>query len=130
MARKPYIHQQPANWYKQNTFYKLYMLRELTAVTTTLAALNLFWGIAALSGSLEQWQTWIAFQKNPLIILINLVVVAASLFNSKTWFEAIPKAMPIQQGTKFVPEQTLIKGAWSIFCGIFIILTVITIIAS
>lgn len=126
MSRKPYIQQQPDNWYTQSTFYKLYMLRELTAVPTALAALNLFWGIAALAGSLEQWQSWIHFQKNPLIILINLIVIASSLFNSKTWFEAIPKAMPIQRGTKFVPASVLIKGAWATCGVIFVALAVIT----
>ena len=51
MSRKPYVHQQPDNWYMQSRFYKIYMLRELTSVPVTLAALNLFWAIAALAGS-------------------------------------------------------------------------------
>lgn len=128
MSRKPYIHQQPDNWYTQSTFYKLYMLRELTAVPTALAALNLFWGIAALAGSLESWQHWIAFQKHPLMIVFNLIVIVSSLYNSKTWFEAIPKAMPIQRGTKFVPAGILIKGAWATFGAIFVALAVITVL--
>lgn len=128
--RKPYHHRQPDNWYTQNTFFKLYMLRELTSVTTALAALNLFWGIAALAGSFDSWMSWIRFQTNPFIILINLIAVVASLYNSKTWFEAIPKAMPIQRGTKFVPASVLIKGAWGAFAGILIVLVIFTILVA
>ena len=41
MSRKPYVAKQSANWYLQNRFFKLYMLRELTSVPVALAALNL-----------------------------------------------------------------------------------------
>ena len=46
MARKPYIHKQPDGWYKKNSFYIWYMLREATSLTTVITALNLFYGIA------------------------------------------------------------------------------------
>ena len=51
MARKPYIHKQPDGWYKKNSFYIWYMLREATSLTTVITALNLFYGIACLAGS-------------------------------------------------------------------------------
>ena len=53
MARKPYIHQQPDGWYKKSSFYIWYMWREATAITTAITALNLFYGIACLAGSLD-----------------------------------------------------------------------------
>ena len=53
MARKPYIHKQPDGWYKKNSFYNWYMLREATSLTTVITALNLFYGIACLAGSQE-----------------------------------------------------------------------------
>ena len=37
MSRKPYVAKQSANWYLQNRFFKLYMLRELTSVPVALA---------------------------------------------------------------------------------------------
>ena len=44
MARKPYHHAQPDDWYKANCTYRWYMLRELTSITTAIAAFNLFYG--------------------------------------------------------------------------------------
>jgi len=76
MARKPYIHQQPDGWYKKSSFYIWYMWREATAITTAITALNLFYGIACLAGSQEAWLGWIAWQKNPIMFLLNLVGIA------------------------------------------------------
>jgi len=37
---KPYIHKQPDGWYKKNSFYIWYMLREATSLTTVITALG------------------------------------------------------------------------------------------
>lgn len=130
MSRKPYTAKQPAGWYRQNRFFKLYMLRELTSVPVALAALNLFAGLACLSGSSDAWAAWINVQKHPLMLIFNLFAIAAAGFNSKTWFEAVPKAMPIQKGEKFVPTQKLVRAAWYVFAGVFLLLVLMTLIAS
>lgn len=128
MSRKPYIAKQPDDWYMKSRFFRLYMLRELTSVPVVLAALNLFAGVAALASSPHAWAAWLIAQQNPVMIVFNLLAIAAALFNSKTWFEAIPKAMPIQKGEKFVPAQTLIRGAWAALAGVFVLLALIVII--
>ena len=128
MSRKPYVAKQSANWYLQNRFFKLYMLRELTSVPVALAALNLFWGLAALAGSTEAWASWAGAQTHPLMVIFNLIAIAAACFNSKTWFEAIPKAMPIQKGETFVPAQKLIRAAWGAFIAVFVLLVLTVLI--
>ena len=125
MARKPYIHKQPDGWYKQSSFYIWYMLREATAITTAITALNLFYGIACLAGSQEAWTGWIAWQKNPIMFLLNLAGIVGALLNSKTWFEAMPKAIRIQRGEKFLPDNVLIRGAWGAWGGVLVILLII-----
>lgn len=125
MARKPYQHKQAKNWYMATRFYQWYMLRELTSITTALAALNLFWGLVALANSLESWQNWIAFQKHPLMILLNLVIILGSLLNSKTWFEAMPKAVKIPKGNGFVADHILIRGSWAALGGITLVLIIL-----
>lgn len=129
MARKPYITKQPSNWYMQSTFYKLYMLRELTSVPVILASLNLFWGIATLAASSpESWLSWIAFQKNPLIILLNLFAIVAAMYNTVEWYKAMPKAIRIQIGEKFVADKKMIIGSWVVFAVITLVILIITIV--
>ncbi|MCQ9325436.1 MULTISPECIES: hypothetical protein [Neisseria] len=125
MSRKPYTAKQPANWYMQNRFFKLYMLRELTSVPVAFAALNLFCGLASLAGSFDAWAGWVEMQTSPLVVLFNLLAVAAACFNSKTWFEAVPKAMPIQKGEKFVPAAVLVKASWGAFAAVFVVLVLL-----
>ncbi len=125
MARKPYLAKQADDWYMKSNFFKFYMLRELTSVPVAFAALNLFWGLAALANSPESWATWIGFQSNPLIVLLNLVAIVAALFNSKKWFEAMPKAIRIQRGTKFVDDKLMILGNWAVLGGVFVILLIL-----
>lgn len=110
--KKPYLKAQPANWYQQNRFFQHYMLRELTAVPVALEALNLFWGLVSLAGSLDAWQHWVQVQSNILMILFHGLVIVAALYNSMTWFAAMPKAIRVQQGEKFVPDSLLIGGSW------------------
>ncbi|PNK61016.1 fumarate reductase subunit C [Psychrobacter sp. FDAARGOS_221] len=121
MARKPYIAKQSDNWYLQTPFYKKYMLRELTCIPVMLAALNFFWCIAALASSAEAWITWINFQRHPIVIVINLIALIAALFNSVEWFKAMPKAMPIQVGERFVEDKKMIAGSWIAFALISLI---------
>lgn len=120
--RKPYIKEQPANWYQENRFFKLYMLRELTAIPVALEALNLFWGLASLAKDLPQWQEWLAAQTHPMMIVFHAIVIIASLYNSATWFAAMPKAVRIQQGEKFVPDNLLIGGSWVALVGVIVVL--------
>lgn len=129
MKRKPYHKPQPDDWYMANTFFKIYMLRELTSVPVALAALNLFWGMAALAQpDAASWHSWLALQTNPLIIIFNLIAIVAALFNSVKWFEAMPKAIRIQQGDKFVPDNLMIMGNWVAFAGISIVMLIVFIL--
>lgn len=127
MARKPFVKKQAKDWYKENPFYIVYLLRELTSIPVALAALNLFWGLATLAGSPEAWMSWCAFQRNPIILLLNLVAIVAATYNSLEWFKAMPKAFRIQRGTQFIPDKFLILGSWGAFAGIFLILLIICI---
>lgn len=121
-VRKPYQKQQAADWYRENKFFSLYMLRELTAVPVALESLNLFCGLANLATTAEGWANWTALQTNPLMIIFHLIVIVAALYNSKTWFDAVPKAMPIQKGEKFVAEKTLVMGSWVALVVIAVVL--------
>ncbi|UJF25215.1 fumarate reductase subunit C [Suttonella sp. R2A3] len=129
MSRKPYQHQQPANWYMASNFYKLYMLRELTSVPVAIASFNLFWGIAALAlASPEAWTKWLAVQAHPLMIIFNLFAIVAALFNTIKWFEAMPKAIRVQIGEKFVEDKKMILGNWVVFAAITIVLLALVIL--
>lgn len=127
MPRKPYIAVQPDNWYRKNTYYFFYMLRELTSVPVALAALNFFWGIAALASSESAWASWINFQRAPIVLIINLIAIVAAVYNSYSWFIAMPKAIRVQRGVNFVPDKVLTLSCWGVFALIFLVLLILAI---
>ena len=87
------------------------MLREGTAVPAVWFSLELMYGVFALKHGPETWASFVGFLQNPIIVILNLIVLAAALLHTKTWFELAPKAANIiVKGEKMGPEP-VIKGA-------------------
>lgn len=75
------------------------MLREGTAVPAVWFSIELIFGLFALKngGSLGGIRRLL---QNPVIVIINLITLAAALLHTKTWFELAPKAANIIVKTK------------------------------
>lgn len=92
-------------------FYRFYMLREGTAVPAVWFSLELLYGVYALKHGPEAWASFVGFLQNPIIVVLNLIVLAAALLHTKTWFELAPKAANIiVKGEKWGQSRSL-KGS-------------------
>ncbi|NRN29383.1 fumarate reductase subunit FrdC [Photorhabdus heterorhabditis] len=112
--RKPYIRSMAPNWWQKLGFYRFYILRESTAVTTVWFSILLIYGVFALKGGTQSWDGFVAFLQNPVILLINLITLLGALLHTKTWFELAPKAANVViKGEKMGPEP-VIKLLWTI----------------
>ena len=110
--RKPYVRPMTSTWWKKLPFYRFYMLREGTAVPAVWFSIELIFGLFALKNGPEVWAGFVDFLQNPVIVIINLITLAAALLHTKTWFELAPKAANIiVKGEKMGPEP-IIKGLW------------------
>ncbi len=92
--RKPYVRPMTSTWWKKLPFYRFYMLREGTAVPAVWFSIELIFGLFALKmarslGGIRR------LLQNPVIVIINLITLAAALLHTKTWFELAPKAANI-----------------------------------
>lgn len=102
-------------------FYRFYMLREGTAVPAVWFSLELMYGVYAQArpGSLA---SFVGFLQNPIIVVLNLIVLAAALLHTKTWFELAPKAANIiVKGEKMGPEP-VIKGLWAVTAVVSVVI--------
>ncbi len=119
--RKPYVRPVKATWWTDRGFYIAYMIRESTSVMAVFAALEL------LYLSLVPTQTCVGFLSNPLVILLNLIALAAVIFHTYTWFNLMPKAVRMfatrqPTDTKLLPE-ILVSGAlWVGAAGSFVVI--------
>jgi fumarate reductase subunit C len=90
-------------WWKDHPYYRFYMMREGTAVFAIWVSLLLICGMAFPDGIIR-------VLSNPLIILVNIAALAASLLHTKTWFDLAPKAVNLTEKQNAM----LIKGLWGI----------------
>ncbi|ELH2229013.1 fumarate reductase subunit FrdC [Escherichia coli] len=112
--RKPYVPPMTSTWWKKLPFYRFYMLREGTAVPAVWFSIELIFGLFALKNGPEAWAGFVDFLQNPVIVIINLITLAAALLHTKTWFELAPKAANIIVKDEKMGPEPIIKSLWAV----------------
>jgi fumarate reductase subunit C len=103
-----------AGWYRRNPRFLAYILREGTSVFVALYALILLCGLTALSAGPESYDRWLAFLASPLSVLLHILILAAAVYHTYTWFQVAPKAAPpLVLGGKPVPDRIIIGGGYA-----------------
>ena len=100
-------------WYTKNPYFGWYIVREVTALFLAVYAVVLLTGLYALARGAESYERWLAFLASPLSIGLHILVLAAALYNSYSWFKVSPKAMPpVFIGTSKLSESAIIGGQY------------------
>ena len=94
MNSGPYIRPM-GRWWKRDPFFMSYMVREATAVFVAVYTLVLLVGLVRLAQGEAAWNGWLAALKSPLSIAFHLVLLAAFVFHTWSWFSIMPKTMPL-----------------------------------
>ena len=105
--RKKYVREITPTWWKSWDFYKFYMLREATAVPTVWFSLVLLYGVICLGKADGFVMSFIPFLQNPLVVILNIISLAALLLHAVTLFDMTGEVM---SGTTGLPAK-LIKNA-------------------
>lgn len=126
--RKPYVREMSSNWWQQIGFYRFYVLREATAIPQIWFSLVLLYGVFSLQAGPESWSNYVALLHNPIVLLINIYTLIATLFHTKTWFELAPKAVNIVIKNKKIAQESIIKLLWGITFLITIIILAVALI--
>ena len=108
MSRRPYVRPMKRTWYVDHPFYRQYMIRESSCVFDGLYAINLFVGLMQLVKGEAAWNSWLAFQANPLMILFTVVTLGLTIYHAVTYFDMTPRVLP-QQIRKMVKDSVVNK---------------------
>ena len=92
-ARRPYVRPMEG-WWKRNPFFMRYMAREATAVFVYLYGLLLAGGLVSLANGEAAFNAWLAWLREPLMIVFQLVCLAVFAYHTWSWFVIMPKTMP------------------------------------
>lgn len=112
--RKPYVREMKRIWWKDSSFYRFYMIREATVLPLIFFTICLTFGLGSLVKGPEAWQSWLNFMANPVVILLNILALAGSLFHAFTYFNMMPQVMPIRIKGKKLDKKIIILAQWAV----------------
>lgn len=121
--RHAYTPPMPRAWFMRTKEYQAYILRESAAVLMGLFTLNLMLGMVLINIGPENWEWWIDFQRNPVVLVLNVLALVAAVIQTVTWDQLVPSIIKVQRGTKFLADGWII-GAGVLLLVIFTALLV------
>ncbi|MDY6215475.1 fumarate reductase subunit FrdC [Actinobacillus porcinus] len=115
--RKKYVREITPTWWKSWDFYKFYMLREATALPTVWFCLVLLKGVFTL-GSNTFETGFVEFLQNPVVVILNLISLAALLLHAFTLFNMTGEVM---SGTTGIKADVIKKSLQGLFVVVSIL---------
>ena len=92
--RRPYTRPMGA-WWRRDPFFMVYMWREVTAVGVAAYAVLLLAGLLCLMQGEAAWHAWVGWLRTPLSLLLHGVLLVAMGYHTLSWFDIMPKTMPM-----------------------------------
>ena len=101
-------------WWRRDPFFVRYMIREATALAVLVYAVILTVGSVRLAQGEAAWNGWLAALHTPASILLHLVLLVCMAVHAQSWFEIMPKTMPMMLvGGRRVAESTITRIGWA-----------------
>lgn len=93
-ARRPYVRSMNG-WWKRDAYFIRYMAREFTAIFVALYAIVLLFGVVRLAQGEAAFNGWLQYLKTPWMLVFHVIVLATFAYHTWSWFNIMPKTMPI-----------------------------------
>ena len=101
-------------WWRRDPFFMRYMVREATALAVLAYAVILAFGVVRLAQGEAAWNGWLAALRSPWSILLHLVLLVAMAVHARSWFDIMPKTMPMMVvGGERVAASTITRTGWA-----------------
>ena len=111
--RGPYVRPMHG-WWRRDPFFVRYMVRETTAIAVLVYAVVLTVGVVRLAQGEAAWNGWLAALRSPASVLLHVVLLIAMVVHTKSWFEIMPKTLPmIVVGGRRLAASTITRSGWA-----------------
>jgi len=125
-ARRPYVRPM-AGWWRRDPFFVRYMVREATALAVLAYAVVLALGVVRLAQGETAWNGWLQALRSPASLLLHAVLLVSMVVHGHSWFEIMPKTMPmIFVGGRRLAATTIQRVGW----GAAVVVTVVVFAAA
>ena len=112
-ARRPYVRPMKG-WWRRDPFFVRYMVRELTAFAVLAYAVVLAVGVVRLAQGEAAFEGWLAALRSGPSIVLHVLLFASMVFHAKSWFEIMPKTMPLMFiGGERVAPSTITRAGFA-----------------
>ena len=112
-ARKGYVRPMQG-WWRRDPFFMRYMIREVTAFAVLAYAIVLAVGVVRLAQGEVAWNGWLAALRSPGSILLHVVLLVSMIEHARSWFEIMPKTMPMMMvGGEKLHGSTIMRTGWA-----------------
>jgi fumarate reductase subunit C len=113
-ARRAYVRPM-GGWWRRDPFFMSYMIREATALAVLAYAVVLAVGVVRLAQGEAAWNAWLQALRSPASLLLHAVLLFAMFVHAKSWFEIMPKTMPMLfVGGRRVAAPTITRSGWAV----------------
>jgi fumarate reductase subunit C len=111
-ARRAYIRPMQG-WWRRDPFFMAYMAREATAFAVAIYSIVLAVGVLRLAQGQAAWDGWLAALRSPGSILLHVVLLVSFAVHARSWFEIMPKTMPMMHfGGSRVEASAITRTGW------------------
>ena len=126
MSRKPYTRPiSRTGWWTTSSRYRDYMAREVTCVFIGAYTMMLVWGLMRLSQGEVMWNHFVEGIGHWTWMPFHILCFGFALYNTITWFQVTPKAMPLMYKGKRVPGSVIVGGHWAAWAGVTLVVLVV-----
>ena len=97
-------------WWNRRWPYRVFLLRELSSVAVAVYVALLLVLVSQVRDGAGAFADYLDVLQSPLFWIIHAVVLAFVLLHTVTWFQAMPKGLPLKIAGRRVPPVQLIAG--------------------
>lgn len=114
MTPRPGYTRPMRGWWRRDPYFMRYMLREATAIAVAAYAVILTLGVVCLGQGEAAWNAWLGALRTPASLLLHAVLLIAMIVHAKSWFDIMPKTMPmIFIGGKQLSAASITRTGWA-----------------
>ncbi len=111
MAR-PYPRTVSNTWWLKRWPYRIFMLRELSAVFVAAYVVLLLVLVTKVHDGASAFEGYLDFLQSPVLIAFHVVALLFVMLHGVTWFQAVPKGLPLRRGEERVPPALMIGASY------------------
>lgn len=124
----PYPRQRSQTWFLKRWPYQLFMLRELSAVFLAAYMALLLVLVTQVHNGRHAVRSFENTLKSPELLIFSSVALIFALLHTITWFQAVPKALPLRRGENKVPPGLLIGAHYVAMLALSAVILIIVLV--